>query len=412
MARGMPPRPASGAGRPPPARQQPPRQRTAEQQRRAGEQQRQRAAEQQRRAAERQRQRAVDQHRRGQQERRTAATRANQHRLRQQQYLREALEIQGEAEAARRTDQVHERVAQLESILLTGLRRPARIDLEALSGPAEPAFDPGPLATPAPEPNWEDFAPGGMSARWPGRPGRQHRNALAQQAYQQAREDWERAEQERAERLAEVEQAHEQRLAQHRADAAAYRSRIARVAAGLRERDPAVVESYLRTVLRRMPLPAGFPRRAEVSHDPEREWVTLRMVLPDGDIVPEAAGYEYLAPANEVRPVPWPEEAAGDLYYRVVAQVSLLSVRDLLAAEPGLAGASFHGLVDDPGPDPDTGGPVLAGLVSFHPTRDEFTELDLAQLAPEECLDRLGARVSSDPSGHDPAAAAGAGPAP
>lgn len=283
---------------------------------------------------------------------------AQQQRLRQQQYLREADGARGAAEAEARTEEVRQQVAQLESILPTGLQRTARIDLGALSlTVAEPAFDPGSLATPEPEPRREDFAAGGLAARWSGRARREQREAAAREAYQQERSRWEQAEQERADRLAAAEQGYEQRLARDRAEAAAYNSRIARVAAGLRDRDPRAVASFLRTVLLRVPLPAGFPRRAEVTYHSDGEQATLRVVLPGTEVVPEASGYEYAEAAGEVRTVPRPDEDADHLYQQVVAQVALLVVRDVLEAEPGLAGVTFYGLVDDL--DPATDQPYL-----------------------------------------------------
>lgn len=363
MARGVPPRPAGGAGRPvqsgrPAGRQPRTPPRAAEQQRRAAEQQR-RAADQQRRAAE--------------QQRRTAGQRDRQ-RVRQQQFLREAQEARGLAEAARRTGQVHRQEAELASILSAGLQRSARIDLDALARAAEPpAFEPGPLGTPAPEPDWADFAPGRLASRWGGPAGRQRREEAARTAYQQARDRWQEDEQERSRRLVAAERAHQQRVAQVRAERAAYQSRIARVAAGLRDRDPPVVESFLRTVVRRVPLPAGFPRRAEITHHPDAEQVTLRMVVPGLEVVPPASGYEYVPPADEVRPVPRPDESTAALHDEVVAQVALLVVRDVLEADPELAGVRFEGLVDTV--DPDTGEPALAPVLRLDADRAEFLAL-------------------------------------
>jgi restriction system protein len=391
MARGVPPRPSGGGGRPPsprPSSRQPRAQRAAPQRAPGADQQR--LAEQQRRA---------DQQRADQQRRTTAQ--ADQQR--QQQYLREASGARGQTEAERLAAEIDQQVARLESILWAGRQRSPGIDLAGLARvPAEPEFDPGPLGVPVPEPDWAGFAPGGLAARWVGRQARERREAAARAAYQRARSEWERAERQRAERLAAAEQAYQKRLGRARAEATAYNSRIARVAAGLRDRDPRVVESFLRTVLRRVPLPPGFPRRAEVTHHPVGEQLTLQLVLPGREVVPEFSGYEYAAPAGQPQPVARPVEAAADLYRRVIAQVSVLVVRDVLGAEPQLAGVTFHGLVDDQ--DPETGEPFLPCLVSFYADRSGFAGLDLAELSAAECLAKLDARVSSDPYHYQPVA--------
>lgn len=411
--RGMPRSPAGGGGRPPtPPRQNPAaraqqQQRTAaEQQRRTQDQQRRtaeqrRVADQQRRVADQQQRRATDQQRRAQdQQRRTdqqrrAATKAarQQHARKQQQYFREAHGARRAEEAERLTDEVQERVAQLESILPDGLRRSAQIDLNALRRPPEALpFDPGPLATPAPEPTWGDFAPPRLAGITAGRAARREQEAAAREAYERARAQWEEAERERLHQLVEAEREYERGVTSRRRDDDAYQDRLARLAAGLRARDPQVVESFLRTVLRRVPLPPDFPRRAEVVHDPATEHVTVRMVLPGREVVPEASAYEYEEVPDEIHPVPWPAGESDELYRRVVAQVALLVIRDILDADLHLAGLAFHGLVDRSG----NGRPDPVCLVRIDATRDAFTRIDLEGLAPEEILDRLAAQVSLD----------------
>lgn len=176
------------------------------------------------------------------------------------------------------------------------------------------------------------------------------------------------------------------------ADAAVYRSRIARVAAGLRDRDPRVVESFLRTVLRRVPLPAGVQRRAEVSHDPHTERAVLRVELPGRSVVPGHSGYEYIESADETRPVPRPAKDAAERYRRVLAQVTLLVVRDVFEAERGLAAVTFHGYL----------GPDRRCLVHLSTERASFVRLELAALAPMEALAMLDAAVSADPYAYQP----------
>jgi restriction system protein len=408
----MPPRPATGAGRPPPARPQ--RSQPATQRRGTGADQQRRSAEQRRTAEQLRRteqQRRIEQQRRGSEQRQRAdlQRRNEQHRWVAEHQRRAAqpgqdpqasrsdqpaAPVNPAVEAELRTGQIRAWFARLESILAVGMERSARIDLDALPRVvAEPEFDPGPLAVAEPEPSWRDFAPTGP-ARWGSRARRDQREAAAREAYHQARDRWKQAEQERVERLAAAEQEHQQWVAQEQAEVDAYNARIARVAAGLRERDPAVVESFLRTVLLRVPLPPGFPRRAEVTHHPDSERVTLRMVLPGIGIVPEASRYEHSAPTGEVRPVPLPDQDADELYHRVIAQVALLVVRDILAAEPGLHGVSFEGLIEDT--DPETNQLSLPVLVSFRAGREEFAGLDLAGQPAPECLDLLDARFYPD----------------
>jgi restriction system protein len=412
--RGMPRSPAGGGGRPPTpprqnqaARAQQQQRAAAEQQRRAAEQQRRvqeqrrRAADQQQRRGAEQQQRRAERQRQSDQQRRAAAAKAarQQHARKQQQYFREAHGARRAEEAEQFTAEVLDRVARLESILPDGLWRSAQIDLNALRrAPEAPAFDPGPLATPAPEPTWRDFAPPRLAGLAAGRAVKREREEAAREAYEHAYRQWEEAERERLHRLVEAEREYEVAVSAGRREADAYQDRLVRVAAGLRARDSQVVESFLRTVLRRVPLPPEFPRRAEVVHDPATEHVTVRMVLPGREVVPEASEYEYEEVPDEIRPVPRPVEESRALYRRVVDQTALLVVRDLFDAELHLAGVGLHGLVERSG----NGRPEPVCLVRIDAAREVFTRIDLEGLAPEESLARLAAQVSPDPYAYEP----------
>jgi restriction system protein len=383
MARGMMPRPPSNAGRPQPPRRggQPRQSRDAVSgklgQRLPGNDQiRQRQAEQQRQAA--------------------AKAAATQQRLRQQQYLREAQGIRRREDARRQTAEVDRQVARLVGILQGGLGRSARIDLDSLQQASDQSrFDPGALGTPAPEPVEADFAPSRFGGGWGGRASKERREAAAKQAFQQARDKWEAGERERKQKLADAERRHGAQLAEQSAEVDQYRSRISRVAAGLRDRDPKAVESFVRTVLRRVPLPVAFPRRAEVRHNPVEEQVTVRMVMPGPEIVPEVIGYECEPPRYELVAVPRPDEEVEQLYRIVLAQVALLVVRDLFEAEAGLDSVSLQGLVD--AADPVTGEPDLSCVIRLTADRETFEGLDLNALSPEEALQDLDASITPDP---------------
>jgi restriction system protein len=386
MARGMMPRPPSNAGRP----QQPPRRATQSRdavsgrlgQRLPGNDQiRQRQAEQQRQAA--------------------AKTAATQQRLRQQQHLREAQGMRRRAEAQRRTAEIDAQVTRLERILSDGLARSAHIDLDSLRQTSDPApFDPGPLGAAAREPVEADFAPSRFGGMLGGRAGKERREAEAREAYQRARDQWEAAEQERKDKLAEAERSHEAQWAEKRAEAERYNSRVTRVAAGLRDRDSKAVESFVRTVLRRVPLPVAFPRRAEVRHDALEEQVVIRMVVPGVDVVPEISGYECEPPRWELRTIPRSDEEIEELYRSVLAQVALLVVRDVLEAEPQLESVGLEGLVDTV--DPATGGPELRCVIRLQADREVFEGLDLEQVFPEDALEQLDALVTPDPFATEP----------
>jgi len=386
MARGMMPRPPSNPGR-----SQPPRRGTPSTGQRAqkitplrgpgAEQLRQQQAETQRQAA--------------------ARAAQQQQRVRQAQFMREAQRARRREEAQRRTEEVRRHVARLESILATGLQRAASIDLDSLrQTPEQPPFDPGSLGTAAPEPVEADFGPGRLTGMLGGKARKERQAAAAREAYEQAREEWETTDRERKEKLADAQRAYDAQLATKREEVERYNARIVRVAAGLHDRDPAVVESFLRTVLRRVPLPVAFPRRAEITHHQLEERAHVRMVLPGRETVPDVSGYEYEPPAPDLRAVPRLEEEIDELYRLVLAQVALLVVRDVFEADPFLDQVTFHGLVDRT--RAATGRPGLPCLVKLDVFRNELEAVDLARTPPEEAALRLGAIFSADLAAYRP----------
>jgi restriction system protein len=386
MARGMMPRPPSNPGR-----SQPPRRGTPA----GGQRTTQRSTPLRGPGAEQLRQQQAE-------AQRQAAARAaqQQQRVRQAQYMREAQRARRREEAKRRTEQLRHEVARLESILATGLERSAGIDLDALRQTSDQVpFDPGPLGTPAPEPVESDFTARGVAGMLGGKARKQRRAAAARQAYERAHEEWETAEQERKEKLADAQRAHETAQASKREEVERYRSRVARVAAGLRDRDPAAVESFLRTVLRRVPLPVAFPRRAEVTHHQVRELAQVRMIVPGREVIPEVSGYEY-EPPDDLRAVPRLDEDIDELYRLVLAQVVLLVVRDVFEADQDLEQLTVHGLVDRFARA--TGKHELRSVISLDVSREEFEAVDLAQTPPEEAALRLGARFAADPAASQP----------
>jgi restriction system protein len=189
-------------------------------------------------------------------------------------------------------------------------------------------------------------------------------------------------------------------LAQPHGEDDQYNARITRIATGLRERDPKAVESFVRTVLRRVPLPAGLPRRAEARHDPIEERLTVRMVMPGPEVVPEVAEYECEPPRWEIKAVPRPEEEIEAIYQLVLGQVALLAVRDVFQAESQVETVSFEGLVDSV--DPATGEPELSPVVAFTADRETFEELELDVLPLDEALHQLDAELTIDPYASQP----------
>ncbi|HEX6346954.1 hypothetical protein [Umezawaea sp.] len=287
-----------------------------------------------------------------------------------------------EMTAVGKTADVVNRVAELRSILATGVARPARVDLRLLRKRAWiPPLDLGDLAEPRRAPTWREFEPAGQGAlgRLFGR-ARHHRGlAAARAAFDEAVRRHDEEEAERVRRVAELRERHEEERKRVEKAAADHNRGLDEFGRKLARRDPEAVERHLGLVLAAVPLPSGFPRRAEAVFTPEAETAAVRVELPPRDVVPTARSFTYdPASDREVR-VARSEREVAELYRSLVGQVVLLVARDLFDADEHLAAVRVEGRA---------GG---ASLLTLEVERAAFARVDLRRFPAEVCLRRLDA---------------------
>lgn len=328
------------------------------------------------------------------QERADAATAKAADRTEREQHITEQKDL-----TAEKTERIEARQRQLMTLLQSAVRRSARIDIASMKRrPAPISFDAGPLAHPAPQPTWEQFspAPAGPLARIMGGKGRLEQElADAHAAHEQAVQAWQVRESERLRLLTAKRADHQQRLSQHRARVDEHNRRVDRLAKELESREQKAVESILDLVLKRVPLPDDFPRRAEVTFNSTSGQVVIRVQLPDHDVVPAVRTYKYIQVRDEIQPVPRSAKETGDIYRSVIAQVALLVLHDLFDADSQLTSIALNGHVD--AVNPGTGQREYPCLISLNVDRETFEQLVLDQVRPEICLQHLRALVSPHP---------------
>jgi restriction system protein len=281
------------------------------------------------------------------------------------------------ADARRRTRQVEARVEELRTILDRGLRRTPRIDLAGLREQFhQPAPDLGSVGWRAARPEWSRFEPPSVLGRVVGTVRHQRRLAAARESYAAAVADWEKAEAERERRFADARRRYASRLAEERLRVDEHNRSVDAFAAAWRRREPEAVGRYLAMVLDAVPLPRAFPRAVSVDE------TVVRVELPGPDVVPAVRELRYDPATDEQPEVPRPAAEVAALHRSVVAQVVLLCLRDLFAADPGLDAVTFRGHL------------AAETLVSLDVRRGVFLPLLARGLPAEAALAELGA----DPS--------------
>lgn len=303
------------------------------------------------------------------------------------------------AHADRRTEDLARGVEALETLLKRGLNRSAQIDLRALRRRAAvPPLDLGILATPVPRPNWDDVvprAPGAISRVFGGQSRYERKRASAHDAYERqvAARDAEEVERQRLVAKARAEHAGQVQAAEERT--AAHNRAVDELIERFQRREHGAVEDYLSRVLAAVPLPAGFPRRSDVTFNPRTGQVIVRVELPPRDVIPAARLVQYQPRKDEEKVTNRPAKEIAELYRSVVSQVALLCMRDLFDADPTLATVGFNGHVQ--AVNPATGEHEYPCLISLNVDRADFPMGTLHSVEPVPCVRHLKAIVSNHP---------------
>lgn len=282
------------------------------------------------------------------------------------------------ADARRRSRQDEARIEELRTILDRGLRRTPRIDLAGLREQFhQPAPDLGSVGWRATPPDWSRFEPvPSVLGRVVGAARYQRQLVDARASYAAAVADYEKAEAERQRRFADARQRYASRLAEERLRVDEHNRSVDAFAAAWRRREPDAVGRYLAMVLDTVPLPRGFPRAVSV------EGTVVRFALPGPDVVPAVREFRYDPGTDEQTGIPRPAGEIAALHRLVVAQIVLLCLRDLFAADPGLEWVTFHGY------------PAGDSVLSVRPQRSVFSQLLARGLPPEVALAELAADTS------------------
>ncbi|MFJ1793106.1 hypothetical protein [Kitasatospora griseola] len=130
-------------------------------------------------------------------------------------------------------------------------------------------------------------------------------------------------------------------------------------------------------LLRRSPLPARWRDRAAVEYRPESGQLLVEIALPSHDVVPEVAGYRFIAQRSEIVPEPAKKPVLHDTYRRLLARLVLRALDEAVSVTPPgmVTTIALNGFVATT--DPATGRAVRPCVVSVVADRADFAELVL-----------------------------------
>lgn len=308
-----------------------------------------------------------------------------------------------EVEAKNRS--LAENVQHLEKFLQAGLHRSAHIDLRSKPIRAKvPPLDLGSDSHPIQPPPWGQFAPHppGTLSRLLGGVARYERDLpFARDRHRKAVQAAEQQEIARQQRVVAARRNHADRVKRAEEDARRRNKELDDQVRMIAERKSQAVEAYLSQVLKRIPLPSGFPRKYEVAFNPRSEQVVVRFELPNREIIPTTASYRYLSTKDEIRPTARPRSEVGTLYRSIISQVALLCVRDLFNSDQAVQAVGFNGHVH--AVNPATGEREFPCVISMNVEREHFpSDANLSKVNPDACARHLSAIISNHPYDLEP----------
>jgi restriction system protein len=320
------------------------------------------------------------------------------------QHEREALlayQRARESDAARQTQAVESRLAELAGLLHeVALLPPFHLEQLKLPPRVEP-FNPGALGVPVimPEPGaYQVAAPAGLRSLTPAaRRDYQQACAQAQARFERDRQGAAFREQERQRQLGEYHRQYQVWLAGEQQVAAEHNAQIDALAARVAGGEPAAVREFFSAALTASPWPGEFPREGRVAWDPRAGQLMVDRQLPGLDVVPAVARYRYVKAGDRQIEIARPAGERATLYRQLLARCVLrvLAVAYQADRRGVIQLATVNGYVH--GSDPATGQASEVFVVTLTAARPAFTALDLSRVDPVACLEGLGGQLSARP---------------
>jgi restriction system protein len=300
-----------------------------------------------------------------------------------------------------KTADLDRQIRVLDGVLTDSLSYPPLTLQQLKVSPNVPSFDPGPLGTAAPEPEWVDYAPiepQGLGRLFGGSARHEREMTAAQGRFEAAKVQHRQNEDQRQQALASARAEHEHVVADTHAKAAAHNADVEARQAAFALGEPEAVEWFVGRVLGGSRYPEGFPCRHRVAYRPENRDLVVEFELPPREVIPRERGYRYVKTRDVIEPVHRPEAEVKQRYAQLIACVALRTLNEIFRATSAdvVTAILLNGRVSTI--DRTTGKPDRPHLLSVSAERSKFMDLVLTEVDPVACVKkRLNALVSLNP---------------
>lgn len=306
------------------------------------------------------------------------------------------------------------------------------VDLESLKAAAvHPEFDPGPLGEPIRPPMGphlsnapiftEPAAPKGLAGAFGGKKKHAAMVETAKAEHEKAVRNYEAyvaertaehdralkqhaaAEQDRLAKLAQAQEKYQADCRQREADAQARNEELTKLINDLAFDVPAAIEEYVGIVLSNSVYPDAFPVEHEHSFDLATRELTMSVFVPEPSALPSVKEYRYVKAKDEIAATQLSAKAQKDRYSGAVHETSLRTLDEIFEADRAGKIQAIALTVGVNRVAPATGRPETVPLVQVAAGRNQFSQLNLAEVVPLETLKHLGAALSKSPFDLTPA---------
>lgn len=163
--------------------------------------------------------------------------------------------------------------------------------------------------------------------------------------------------------------------------------------------DPFAVIEYCELVLNNSEYPDTFPKDFEIEYNPDSKILLVEYVLPSPAQIPTLLEVKYIAAKKELKESHLSEAQIAKIYDEAIYKITLRSLHELFEADKAEAvdAIIFNGWVENI--NKATGKLVNNCIVSIQTKKEEFLEIELANVDPKTCFKNLKGIGSSKLSG-------------
>jgi restriction system protein len=168
------------------------------------------------------------------------------------------------------------------------------------------------------------------------------------------------------------------------------------------DKDPEAVLEYCDLVLSKSEYPSDFVKEWELSYVQETSILIVDYELPPPTVIPRTKDAKFAKSRGEISTTELPESKINEIYDDLLYQICLRTIHELFEADliGAIAMVVFNGYVSSI--SGSTGNLVRTCVMSAQASKEEFIQINLANVIPKECFKGLKGVGSSKLHGMAP----------